>query len=231
MEHKEVVCITGAGRGLGLSMVDAFLRSTPYRVVAITRKQSLLGELIGQYSARLSVIEAEICDAEGLDLIADVVGELGTVKVLIHNAGKLVFKPFGEISADELRQVYEVNVFAPFALTQKLMPLMRDAHIINISSVGGVQGSMKFGGLSAYSSSKAALCCLTEMWSEEFKNTAHTFNCLALGSVDTEMFREAFPGFQASSKPESMAEYIVSFAKEAPRVMRGKIISLSLTNP
>jgi NAD(P)-dependent dehydrogenase (short-subunit alcohol dehydrogenase family) len=230
MQH-EMVCITGSGNGLGRSLAEAFLRDSSYMVAAITRNSSLLTSLKKQYGERCVVIEADICSEQGLGVIHQQISALGRIKILIHNAGHLVFKPFGEISADELRIVYEVNVFAPFALTQKLMPLFSEAHIINISSVGGVQGSMKFSGLSAYSSSKAALCCLTEMWSEEFKNSGHTFNCLALGSVDTAMFRSAFPGFKASVSPESMASYIVSFAKEAPLVMRGKILSLSLTNP
>ncbi len=227
----EMVCITGSGSGLGRSLAEAFLRDTDYKVAAVSRQAEPLQSIKAQYGERCIIIEADVCTDQGREHIHDRVSALGFIKVLIHNAGHLVYKPFGEISGDELRSVYEVNVFAPFSLTQKLFPLLSDAHIISISSVGGIQGSMKFAGLSAYSSSKAALCCLTEMWSEEFKNTGHTFNCLALGSVDTGMFRAAFPGFKASSSPEMMASYIVSFAKDAPSVMRGKILSLSLTNP
>jgi len=225
------VCITGSSRGLGYALIERFLSDTEFQVAAVTRNAGSFDGLSANGQGRLKVIEADICQPDGVQTVNDHLAKMPPLAVLIHNAGELLFKSFAEITANELRSVYEINVFAPFLLTQKLLPLMRAAHVINISSVGGVQGSMKFGGLSAYSSSKAALNCLTEMWSEEFKDTDHVFNCLALGSVETEMFKTAFPGVPASSSPSDMASYIVNFAQEAPSVMRGKIISLSRSNP
>jgi NAD(P)-dependent dehydrogenase (short-subunit alcohol dehydrogenase family) len=231
--ENKTILITGASRGLGYALVEAFLSSTPYKVAAVSRNSGALSSLANNaaYKDRLELIQADICNPPDLEMIQDIVAGLPPLGVIIHNAGALLFKPFSEIAIDELRAVYEVNVFAPFMLTQKLLPYMNATHVINISSVGGVEGSIKFPGLTAYSSSKAALNCLTEMWSEEFKDTDHSFNCLALGSVATEMFSEAFPGVPASSQPEEMASYIVNFAIEAPKVMRGKIISLSRSNP
>jgi|SRR6056297_1033244 len=225
------VCITGASKGLGLALVRAFASKTDRKVLAVTRNPETLKNAVGKNGNRIEIVGADICTTKGRDAIYDALETCGGLSVLIHNAGKLSFKPFLEIGGAELEEVYRVNVFAPYLLTQKLFPLFNKAHIINISSIGGVEGSLKFGGLSAYSSSKAALNCLTEMWSEEFKETEHSFNCLALGSVETEMFREAFPGVSAASTPEGMANYIVQFAETAPDVMRGKIISLSKSNP
>jgi NAD(P)-dependent dehydrogenase (short-subunit alcohol dehydrogenase family) len=231
MEQREVACITGTGSGIGYALAKAFLERTTMHVVAVTRRAKTMSVLSSSFAERLHIVEIDICSDDGPAQVKAAVEDIGRLRVLIHNAGTLVFKPMTEITDAELRGVYEVNVFAPFRLTRALLPCMDGTHIINISSVGGVQGSMKFGGLSAYSSSKAALCCLTEMWSEEFKDTGNTFNCLALGSVDTEMFRMAFPGFKASADVETLSKYVVNFALEAPLVMRGKIISLSLTNP
>ncbi|NBC24997.1 MAG: SDR family NAD(P)-dependent oxidoreductase [Bacteroidetes bacterium] len=226
--QPETICITGASRGIGLALVRTFLEAG-YHVAAVTRNPSGLNK--ERALEKLTIIEADITNDSGRQSVFTALKELPSLKILVHNAGKLVFKPFGEINADELEKVYAVNVFAPFLLTQKLLSLMDNTHTINISSIGGVEGSLKFAGLSAYSSSKAALNCLTEMLSEEFKDTGNTFNCLALGSVDTEMFRKAFPGVDAGTTPEKIAKYILSFSEEAPKVMRGKIISLSLTNP
>ena len=100
-----------------------------------------------------------------------------------------------------------------FKLTQELLPkFSNNAHIVNISSVGGVQGSVKFSGLSAYSSSKAALVALTECLAEEYKETDLAFNCLALGAVQTEMLEEAFPGYQAPTSANDIATYIFDFS-------------------
>lgn len=225
------MCITGASRGLGYALAEAFLEMPNVEVLAVTRNVKALGSLQEKFQDRLHPVHANICSSEGREQVFDALKSLPDLGALLHNAGTLAFEPFIDTDERTLEDVYRVNVFAPYLLTQKLMPLMKRTHVINISSVGGVQGSLKFAGLSAYSSSKAALNCLTEMWSEEFKDTQLTFNCLALGSVETEMFQTAFPGFQAACSPIQMAAYIVNFAFEAPSVMRGKIISLSLGNP
>lgn len=233
-EKSRSVCITGAGGGLGYDLVLSFLRHTPYKVAAITRNGQSLQQKLNRAeedTSQVEIIEADITTQTGRAGVYEAMKTLPAMACFIHNAGKLIFKPFLEITEEELKQVYEVNVFSPFLLTQKLISLMKDTHVIQISSIGGIGGSLKFAGLSAYSSSKAALNCLTEMWSEEFKDTAVVFNCLALGSVETEMFKTAFPGATAGSTPRDMADYVVSFALEANKVMRGKIIPVSVINP
>lgn len=230
-EEKGAVCITGASRGLGKALVNAFLDRSQCEVYAVTRKEEGLEDIKEKYGDRLHVLKADICTSSGRNSVSEAISAGAPLTVLIHNAGALAFQPFVKTGEDTLKSVYEVNVFAPYLLTQELLPLMKRTHVVSISSVGGVEGSLKFAGLSAYSSSKAALNCLTEMWSEEFKDTDITFNCLALGSVETAMFKEAFPGVSAASTPETMAVYIVNYAFSAPAVMRGKIISLSLGNP
>jgi len=135
----------------------------------------------------------------------------------------------------DIQKVYQVNVFSVITLLQHLFPLLRKskqkAHVINISSIGGVQGSVKFAGLSAYSSSKAALVCLTECLAEEFKNENIAFNCLALGAVQTEMLNEAFPDYQAPITANQMAEFIAHFSLTAHAYMNGKVIPVSLSTP
>ena len=92
----------------------------------------------------------------------------------------------------------ETNFFGPASIIRIVKPLMpAGSHIVNISSMGGFQGSAKFNGLSYYSASKAAIACLSECLAEEFKDSGVSVNCLALGAVQTEMLREAFPGYKA----------------------------------
>ena len=120
-------------------------------------------------------------------------GNWNQVDILINNAGRLLNKPFLETKIEEFEAVYKVNVFGVAAMTKAVLPLMpKGGHVVTISSMGGVQGSVKFPGLSAYSSSKAAVITMTELWAEEFKETGPSFNVLALGAVQTEMLEEAF---------------------------------------
>lgn len=223
---ENFVCITGASRGIGLALVEEYLKRGK-KVLAVSRNT----DHISIKSESLKKLSAEITTEEGRKKIATFFSADRSAHTLIHNAGKLLFKPFNEIGGEELRKVYDVNVFAPFLLTRDLYPYMKECHIINLSSVGGVENTLKFGGLSAYSSSKAALNCLTQMWAEEFKESGHTFNCLALGSVQTEMFSEAFPGVEAACTPETMAKFIADFDDSARSVMNGKIISVNRSNP
>ena len=112
------------------------------------------------------------------------------------------------------------------------MPFINnDGHVINISSMGGVQGSSKFSGLSAYSSSKGAVITLTELLSEEYKNTGPSFNVLALGAVQTEMLELAFPGYKAPVSSKEFAEYLLNFALNGHKFYNGKILPISSSNP
>ncbi|MGB5693734.1 MAG: SDR family oxidoreductase, partial [Flavobacteriaceae bacterium] len=156
----------------------------------------------------------------------------GSVDILINNAGSLVNKPFMETSIEEFVGVFQVNVFGVAGLIQTIVPYMgKSGHVVNISSMGGIQGSAKFPGLSAYSSSKGALITLSELLAEEFKETGPMFNALALGAVQTEMLEEAFPGFKAPVTALEMAEYIKRFAQEGNLYFNGKVLQVSNSTP
>src|SRR5690554_7803536 len=158
--------------------------------------------------------------------------QFGSIDRIIHNAGAIVNKPFAEITADEFAYVYKVNVFGVAALNRFILPLMPNgSHVVTISSMGGIQGSMKFPGLAAYSSSKGAVITLSEWLAEEYKEQGVAFNVLALGAVQTEMLAEAFPGYQAPIDPEGMAKYIKDFALTGNRYFNGKVLQVSSTTP
>ena len=97
--------------------------------------------------------------------------------------------------------------------------------------MGGFQGSAKYSGLSYYSASKAALACLTECLANEFTGFGISVNCLALGSVQTEMLNEAFPGYKAPVDAKQMAEYISGFALTGHKFFNGKILPVAIGNP
>ncbi len=225
------VIITGASKGIGYQTAFKFAEQG-HKVLAVARsieRLKKLKESVRKFSGELEIKAVDITKEEGRQSIY---AHFKKVDILIHNAGYLVNKPFTDISAAELQKVYDVNVTVPFLLSQLLLPkLAVNAHVLIISSVGGVTGTQKFPGLSAYSSSKAAAACLAECLQAEYSDTDISFNALALGAVQTEMLSKAFPGYQALVTSSQMAEYIYGFALNAPATIRGKVQLVSRSNP
>jgi len=223
---KQVAWITGGSRGIGLATVKEFLQKD-WKVIVLTRNLDPLSELKEEYGADLELVAYNLQNPMQTNLPSD------PVDILIHNAGALVNKPMVEMTAEDLQFCYSINVFGPYLLTQRLLSQLTDcAHVVAISSVGGVQGSVKFPGLTNYSSSKGAVNVLMECFQAEFaESTQWSFNTLALGAVQTEMLSEAFPGYVAPLQPEELSPFIYTFASTAGQVMRGKIIPVSLSTP
>ena len=234
------IVITGASRGIGFELAKIFCADTNNTIVITARSIEKLNELKQECiklnpSARILPIACDLSNANAIsNFTLELNKHLSTIDILINNAGAIVNKPFIELSKEDIEQVYQVNVFSVIALIQNLLPCMEQktkSHIVNISSIGGFQGSAKFAGLSAYSSSKAALTCITECLAEEFKELNTAFNCLALGATQTEMLEEAFPGYKAPITAAQMAEFIADFSKNGQKYMNGKIIPVSLSTP
>ncbi len=233
------IIITGASKGIGYELVKKLIINPAHKIIAVSRNKPELDRLTEECKALskspLITLVADLSFDTDIERITfEIQHHMPVVDILVNNAGALVNKPFEVLNMSDLRKVYEVNVFAPFLLTQQLLPSLKKsslAHIVNISSMGGVQGTAKFPGLSAYSSSKGAMCVLTECLAEEFKGTKIKVNCLALGAVQTEMLEDAFPGFKAPLKANEMADFIANFIVTGHHFFNGKIIPVSLSTP
>lgn len=231
--------VTGASRGIGFQTVLKLAESEGNRVIAIARDREKLNQLLLESSRKQpnSEVIPIVFDLQQTDLfdsvlIPQIKEYFSYADVLINNAGLLVNSAFDQLSLLEMMQMLTVNFIAPAYLTKLIIPLMaKDGHVVNISSMGGFQGSQKFKGLSIYSSSKAALASLSECLAEEYRDSSISFNCLALGATDTEMMRAAFPGYNASAKPDEMAKFIVEFAINGNKYFNGKIIPVSTSTP
>lgn len=223
------VIITGTSRGIGFELAQLFAKNN-CNVLAISRNVKTLNALNLKNITTLSIDLSKEAD---LNKVSEFVSENWKhVDILINNAGKLVNKPFTELTSADFLEVYQVNVFGVAALTQKLIPLLKKgSHVVSISSIGGIQGSMKFAGLAAYSSSKGALITLSELLAEEYKEEGIAFNVLALGAVQTEMLAEAFPGYEAPVSAFEMAEYIYNFSLTGHIFYNGKILEVSSSTP
>lgn len=222
------IIVTGTSRGIGMEIALQFAKEG-HQVLAISRNSAK--ELAS--NTNIVYIQADITKEEDLGRIATYVKEhWGRVDVLINNAGAIVNKPFEEITTAEFEYVYKVNVFAVAALTRICIPFMKvGSHVVTVSSMGGIQGSVKFPGLAAYSSSKGAVVILNELLAEEYKEQGISFNTVALGAVQTEMLEEAFPGYKAPLEPAEMASFIADFALTGQRFFNGKVLQASSTTP
>lgn len=230
------VIITGVGRGIGNAIAVEALKQAGNRVVGISKSNSSfekLSEVCAQTNSTFHGLEADMLRDEYLPVLARMITTLNfRPLVLINNAGMLVKKNFFEMNEADYERCFRLNFWAPFRLIQATLPYMpQSAHIVNISSMGGFQGSQKFPGLTVYSASKAAISNLTESLAEELKPNGIIVNAIAPGSVQTDMLEAAFPGFKASVSPKEAGQFIWQFATTAHRFMNGKIIPLSLGNP
>ena len=223
------VIITGSSRGIGFELVKIFSEND-FNVITLSRNIEPISDL------NLKNVKSYYLDISIPDSITKATSfinkEFKKIDILINNAGALLNKPFKDTSFEDFESIYKVNVFGVAELIRQLFPYFdKKSHVINISSIGGIGGSSKFPGLSAYSSSKGALNILTEMLAEEYKDQSISFNTLALGAVQTEMLNEAFPGYKANINPLEMANFIYKFSIEGNNFFNGKIIPVSTTNP
>lgn len=225
------IVITGAGKGIGLALVRQFLKSPEHRIWVCSRNITALKTLA---SPNLFTLELDITKATAAAIAQHVSSHFNTVDILIHNAGVLINSPFENTSIEDWQKVFEVNLFSVVKINQALIPLMKSshsAHIVHIGSMGGVQGASKFPGLSAYSASKAALANLTECMAEELKSDGIHVNCLALGAVDTEMLRKAFPDYSADMSSDDIAAFICDFSLNSRKFFNGKILPVAASTP
>ena len=222
------IVISGVSRGIGFALVTYFDEQN-YNVLALSRNVDTLQH----FSKNVTVLQVDITKEFDLSKVSNYISKnWKTVDILINNAGKLVHKPFLETTYKDFLAVYNVNVFAVAELTKTCIPFMKKgSHVLAISSMGGIQGSMKFAGLSAYSSSKGAVITLMELLAEEFKESGVAFNTLALGAVQTEMLAEAFPDYEAPITATQMASYIANFALTGNVVYNGKVLQVSNSTP
>ncbi len=232
---KGLIVLTGAARGIGHATTRALVRDHDRKVLAISRNGDLLKELQGSFDGEdhVETLAIDIAEADAAHRIKQAVAGR-RIEALVHNAGTLHVRPLGDHRREELLQTYMVNAIAPLEISQALIQELDGdppGHIVHISSMGGFQDSAKFPGLVAYSSSKAALACMAQCLAEELKGRGIRSNCLALGSVDTEMLRTAFPGYRTPMGAIQMGAFIARFALEGHQLFNGKVLPVATTTP
>ncbi len=230
--------ITGASKGIGFEVALALSQSNPENLLLISRSKDGLEKLKEQIYKISPLTNVILIPSDLKMLVQDTAWlaklSFGHLDVLVNNAGTLVNSPFEETDLNTAKEIFEVNFHAPAQLVRLMLPWLKNslsAHVVNIGSMGGFQGSSKYRGLSYYSASKAALAALTECLAVEFSDTSIKSNCLALGAVQTEMLSKAFPGFRAPMDAKKMGEFIAQFARQGHQVFNGQVLPVRLSNP
>ena len=224
---SKTIIVTGASRGIGHEIVK-IAEKKGHRVYSISRTIKALKDYSFKYPRQV-----DLANEDSIDKFSSEVKNDGVkVDALINNAGAFLNKPFEKISKKEFEYIFQVNVFGLSSITRKVLPIIDSkGHIVNITSMGGINGAAKFDGLSAYSSSKGAVNILTELLAEEYKEKGPSFNALAFGAVQTEMLEEAFPGLKAPISAKEIADFILDFSLQGQKYFNGKIIPVSSTTP
>jgi len=222
----KTIIVTGTSSGIGFELCIQAAKNG-HNVISISRNLKPLAKVKGIESYSLDLTDNESISS----LVSNLRNKKTKIDILINNAGYLSNELFKDSTYESFKKAFDVNVFGLAEITRSLIPLIdKKGHVVNISSIGGINGSKKFPGLSAYSSSKAAVIALTEVLAEEYKD-GPVFNVLALGSVQTKMLKEAFPDYDSDTKPHEMAKYILNFALNNSKLFNGKLVSISNSNP
>jgi short-subunit dehydrogenase len=231
------IIVTGASKGIGFDTVLEFSKNNENKIIALARDITKLTELqnlcFEQNKTKIHIVSCDITNI-AQSTLQQTLESFDNIDILINNAGLLINKPFLDLEKSEWQSMFEVNIFGIVELIKLVFPKLKTSknpHIVNIGSIGGLQNTKKFAGLSAYTSSKASLSNLTECIAEEFLEYQIICNCLCLGAVNTEMLKQAFPNYKAQINSNEIATYICDFALNANKFINGKSIPISISIP
>ena len=202
---KRVWLITGASRGIGAKIAAAALANGD-AVVATARDASSVTQRFGTQPALLAVSLDVTNEAQGIAVAKAAIEHFGRIDVLVNNAGFGLLGAVEEASADEVRRVYETNVFGLLNITRAVLPYMRAArsgHVINLSSVGGYASGPGFG---VYCSTKFAVEGLSEALHAELAPVGVKVTLVEPGYFRTEFLE----GNSLVESPSTIADYDIT---------------------
>lgn len=185
MSTQKVWFVTGASQGLGLSLVKKLL-AQGYRVAATSRNKQNLVSAAATDSSNFLALETDLADATSVAAaIRSTVDTFGQIDVVVNNAGYGIGGALEELSASEIKQSFDINVFATINVIQQAMPYLRaqrSGHIINIASIAGFSPATGWG---AYAAVKFAVMGLTQVLAEDVKEFGVKATVVAPGAFRT----------------------------------------------
>lgn len=184
-DHGLVWFVTGCSSGLGHTLAETVLQKGA-RVVVSSRRGSGTSELVRRYSDRALALKLDVTDQQEIQAaVRDAVHHFGRVDVLVNNAGYGYQSSVEEGLDIEIRQLFDTDVFGLFALTRQILPLMRmrgTGHIVNITSLAGLAGSV---GRGYYAAAKHAIEGWSDALAAEVSSLGIRVTCVEPGPVRT----------------------------------------------
>ena len=199
---SRVWMVTGAARGIGLRIVEAALAAGD-AVVATSRDASALRERFAGNASVLAVALDVTDEKQAADAVGAALARFGRIDVLVNNAGFGLLGAVEEASADDVRRLYETNVFGLLNVTRAVLPSMRErrsGHVVNLSSVGGFRSGPGFG---VYCSTKFAVEGLSEALHAELAPLGVHVTIVEPGYFRTEFL----DGTSLTVSPRILADY------------------------
>lgn len=238
MLKGKTALITGAGRGIGRATAILFAQENA-EIILVARSREQLSEteslcLAANRSAEIRALAVDLSDATQIERLFAQLGNGHAIDILINNAAAFASGPSAEFPVDRFQRLLDINLLAPYRLCQKVIPVMISrggGTIVNVSSLSGCFGSIKFPGFGPYNISKYGLWGLTEILALENERFNIRVNQISLTGVDTQMFREAVPpGVRASLTPEQVAKEILYLASDSSAPHTGRNLILDGTS-
>jgi 3-oxoacyl-[acyl-carrier protein] reductase len=240
--HGKVVLVTGASRGMGATILEAFARAgatcvlnhypdDPNRVDAEQTAARLRA-----LNVPVHVLAADVSDAAAVeDLMKRTVAAAGGLDILVNNAGILRDKTVKKMTADDWHAVLKTNLDGVFYCTKYGAEAMRDGgRIINLASIAGIMG---FHGQANYAAAKAGVIALTKVLSKELAKRGITVNAVAPGVIQTPMLAglkaEVLAGYEKQipvgrvGRPEEVAHAVLFFACEESSYISGQTLPIT----
>ena len=224
-----VAVVTGASRGIGRATSKA-LAKKGIAVALAARSREGLAEVekeIRQNGGRAISIPTDVSDEAAVALLVEKsTRELGTIDLLVNNAGTLERAPVVETDAASWDRVLDVNLRGAFLCTRAVLPSMIErgrGRIVNVSSISGKVGTPL---LASYCASKWGLLGFSLATAEEMKGKGIQVFSVCPGSVNTEMLQQGLPGATPDMEPEDVASVIVYLGTEAPEAMTGAAVDV-----
>lgn len=225
--RKSTVVITGASRGIGKRIALGFAQLTDHALFLIARDKSLLEETEQEcIEAGCELIESAVCDLTDPKQIEilKLPGRLPHIGILINNAGTFLLKPLSETTPEEFRDQWDINAFAPFLLTRKLLPILKKHErglIVNICSMSALKGNSHSG---AYASSKHALLGYSRSLRLELTNSNIAVTAINLGQTMSTSWEGIEVDPSELIDPDDVASLIITLSRMSPRTVAEEII-------
>jgi NAD(P)-dependent dehydrogenase (short-subunit alcohol dehydrogenase family) len=216
--NNSVAIVTGASRGIGKETARA-LYEKGCKVVLVSRSQKDLQNCLDEFSStfpksHLWAAQVDVANESEVEaLCQEVKQKWGPINILVNNAGWIQPAPMDTISTEVFKTHFDINVLGTFLFAKACFGQMKESGkggaIVNVSSLGGIKGTQKFRGLSAYVGAKSAVTGLTEAWAVDGKPYGIRVNAVAPGAVNTQMLKVAAPFLKTKTEPSDIAKVIL----------------------